>query len=254
MGNLQSDHQDSRFKLDKPYTLTKGKEGYVVLLGNELSLATSDDEETVGRKLSHMEDTFSSLGFHVMAPFQNVHKATFTKEEFKRICLMHFDRDMLQHLSGYSSFFVHYCGLGNEHGIVTKDGSCIQYVEIIKSVVTHTNGKPTVFIFDCVVSSSSFAVEGTIRYLKDKLQDLPPNVFIFFNFQNYCFNQPGLFTKDLSITIEEFSNFLSFPDITIISAQRSNLIGEVSGQSYITFNTMTAELIFNKGMYMYSII
>ena len=104
-----------------------------------------------------------------MAPFlshsSDEAQTTFNKEDFKRLCLLHFDNDMLQNLGQYSSYF--FCGFDNENGVLTSDRQCLQYSTIVKNIINYTKPSniPTVLVFDCNYSTVNI---NTIKRLLEE--------------------------------------------------------------------------------------
>ena len=212
------------------YEIIKDREGYAVILGNEMSAV--DTEETVGQRLLSVEKALNSCRFHAMAvPFlsrtdKDKVNATFSKEDFKRVCLMHFDRDMLNNLSGYSSHLFYYCGQCNEQGIITKDGDNLTYSEVTNSILQHSqnSGKPIVLVFDCNFGRPVTDIDNLVSTIKSNIS-LHENVLICFVFQyNTVSTPPGIFTKELGPAIQMFSNHLPLTDIITIAALKAKLM------------------------------
>ena len=265
MGNSQPSHQTVspdlfQNKLCRKYSLAKSREGYALILGNELETVT--DEHNVGIRLVAIEETFRSYQIHVMTPFlnrsKNTPRATFSKEDFKRICMMHFDRDMLSDLAKYSSYFFYYCGLCSEEGVVTKDKDILTYSDIIKSITNYSqsSGKPIIFVFDCNYQQGPpLNIEHIIGTLKNDLGTLPLNTLICFSVQasssvhqNY---PPGMFTVELAQIIKEFHHLLPFTDMVALAGTKTTLRCLTSEgsvfQGPVLSDTLTAQFMFVPG-------
>lgn len=233
------------------YEVLKDREGYGVILGNEMGTQT---EDTIGQRLASAEKALSSCRVHAMAPFLNrggseKPNAAFSKEDFKRVCLMHFDKDMLRNLSGYSSHFFYHCGLCNENGVLTKEGDSIPYSEIINSILSQSeaSGKPVIFIFDCNFTSElTFDLTDLMASIKNDLSPFHDNVLICFVSQSCISNvPPGIFTRELGESIQMFSNHLPLTDILTVAGLKAKLrvasISERLIQGPAVLSTLSAQ-------------
>lgn len=266
MGNSQPSYQTFspdliQDKLCRKYDLAKSREGYALILGNELETVT--EEHNIGIRLVFIEEAFKSCQIHVMTPFlnrsKNTPRAAFSKEDFKRICMMHFDRDMLSDLTKYSSYFFYYCGLCNEEGVVTKDKDCLTYSYIIKTISNYSqsSGKPIIFVFDCNHQQGPpLNIEHIIGTLKNDLGTLPLNTLICFSVQDsnsvHQNNPPGVFTVELAQTIKEYHHILPFTDMVALAGTKTTLrcfsSSEGSGfQGPVLSDTFTAQFMFAPG-------
>jgi hypothetical protein len=207
------------------YQLTAGKESYAVVLGNEIKSAQPSNG-TVGRKLEIVEKILQSCKVKVMVPFLSRGtdvQANFNKEDFDRICLMHFDQDMLRNLDMYSSFFIYYHGPANEKGIITNDGYTFTINDMVSTVSKHSMncGKPIVFIFDLMLFPNQ--PSGDIKLIKNFTDcDKSPlnNTLIFVTYQ---YHSAGMFTMEFPRTLQQFHCLLPISDILAIVAVKTKL-------------------------------
>ena len=254
MGNSQSNTSLQELKGKTYEELSKESKGYAVLLGNEPQDSSRRDEG-VGTRLGYFEESLTSLGkLEVMTPFvsnnasNNTKTAGFTKEQFQRVCVMHFDTDMLSHLSKYSSYFILYSGRSNSDGVLTKNDQCVLFHEIISSICSRSagHGKPTIFIFDCVFDPEATPtdVRVVMETLTDKLHPLPNDTLVCMTSQTGLSEEsPASFTLELAQVYEEFSSILSLPSLLVMAGLRVGLGSKDIVQRPIMWNTLTDELM-----------
>ena len=266
MGNSQStdDQLMGQSRLSKKYHLTKKKEGYAVLVGSDWNMSISESgrpESRVGRNLSKMEKALKTCHIETLAPFlshsSDEAQTTFNKEDFKRLCLLHFDNDMLRNLGQYSSYFFYFCGFGNENGVLTSDKQCLQYSTIVKNIINYTkpSNKPTVLVFDCNYHNDSTVNINTIkRLLEEEMRTELENTLVCFSF--LCIesgNQTGLFTAELASVLEQFHHLLPLPDLIEMAGSKTQLQvnNSIEGfQGPECINQLTAQFMLVQGMYI----
>ena len=267
MGNSQStdDQLMGQSRLSKKYHLTKKKEGYAVLVGSDWNMSISESgrpDSRVGRNLSKMEKALKTCHIETLAPFlshsSDEAQTTFNKEDFKRLCLLHFDNDMLRNLGLYSSYFFYFCGFGNENGVLTSDKQCLQYSTIVKNIINYTkpSNKPTVLVFDCNYHNDSTVNINTIKRLfEEEMGTELENTLVCFSF--LCIesgNQTGLFTAELARVLEQFHHLLPLPDLIEMAGSKTQLQvnNSIEGfQGPECINQLTAQFMLVQGMYMY---
>ncbi|XP_019856987.1 PREDICTED: uncharacterized protein LOC109585374 [Amphimedon queenslandica] len=250
MGNSHSSQEDDL--KTKYQELSKEKKGYAILLGNE-PLDLTRKEETVGARLSYLEESLTDVGvIEVMTPFMtqggssDTRTAGFTKDQFQRVLLMHFDADMLRNLSRYSCYCAIYSGRGSQEGILTKSNQVVPFVEIISSICHHSSGhgKPTIFIFDCLFETTpppNIAV--VMDTLMEKLHPLPNDVLICLTGQTARPDEvPGVFTLEFAQIYEEFSHCLTLPALLVMAGLKVCLTSSHIVQRPVIWTTLTDEL------------
>ena len=250
MGNSQSRQED---ELKTKYQeLSKEKKGYAILLGNE-PLDSTRKEETIGVRLSYLEESLTSVGvIEVMTPFMSqggntdIRTAGFTKEQFQRVLLMHFDADMLTNLSRYSCYCAIYSGRSSQEGILTKSDQVVPFSEIISSICHHSSGhgKPTIFIFDCLFETAPPPnISVVMDTLMEKLHPLPNDVLVCLAGQTARPDEaPGSFTLEFVQIYEEFSHCLSVPALLVMTGLKVCVASSCIIQRPVIWNTLTDEL------------
>lgn len=251
MGNSHSTQEDE-LKI-KYQELSKEKKGYAILLGNE-PLDSTKKEETVGTRLSYLEESLTAVGvIEVMTPFMtqggssDTRTAGFTKDQFQRVLLMHFDADMLRNLSRYSCYCAIYCGCVSQDGVLTKSNQVIPFVEIISSICYHSSGhgKPTIFIFDCLFETTTPPnIAVVMDTLMENLHPLPNDVLVCLTGQTARPDEPpGVFTLEFAQIYEEFSHYLTLPALLLMTGLKVSLTsGSHIVQRPAIWNTLTDEL------------
>ena len=232
MGNSQclvypTEGDESRFT--RCYKLSGGKEGFAVLVGNGDS--SSNDA------LSSMDSALKkNCHIDTQAPFlsstNNKTMPAFSKENFDRLCALIFQEDMIQSLGQYYSYFYHFCGNGDETGMLTTDDQCIPYVTIVKKVLEHTthSSKPTVFIFEChCPESSQFRIESIASSFTDQLGPETSDTVICFTFLSTTAGSggddcpAGPFTAELANAIRQYSHLFSLTDLIDLAGSRAQI-------------------------------
>lgn len=229
MGSSQSSLTDREGWLYRKHSISKGKEGYGVIVIN------GTDSENA----SKMKESLKSCHIEVL-PIPS------TKQSYDHLCRTLCANDMVKNLSRYSSYFFHFCGVADERGVVTSEGLNIPYHDIVNQFlpyITHSN-KPVVFLFDGQYVTDIKARDILHVLVNNIRQPLLSNTLICVATSDE--RQPcGLFTKELSSLLKPYRH-LCFSDLIVMAGDKMKL---ASGEAdYCICNNLTGQLILLPGI------
>ena len=146
-----SERDGSQHEIVRRYPLVDpAKIGYAMLLGSDHLVNDDSHLQSVTVDLTEMDKSLRSCGIHVSSLSQvNNHIVKFDRAVYGSA--MTNVRSMAEHQLDYGFFLFYYSGHGSHHGILTADGDCIQYSEIVRDfgLILSSSGMPRVFVFDC---------------------------------------------------------------------------------------------------------
>ena len=255
LGSLESERSTGS------YDLTRGKKGYAVLVGSDWFMnAENPSDSSVFGSLSSMDKALcKTCHLETLAPYlsdtREGNRTVLVKENFDRLCSMHFDKDSVRSLARYSSYLYYYCGFGNETGMLTTDRQCIPYASIFHSVLQQakSSGKPMIFVFDChFYEYQVIDIKNIVKMFVDKIMGLElADTLVCFTFSavgpDTC--PPGVFTFELAHAIQQYSHLLSLTELIDLAGSRAKFKTRGILQGPLCVDYLTAQFMLVEGKY-----
>ena len=246
MGSGQSSLRSRENWLSRKYDISRGKEGYGVLMVSEAD-SLGQNYVAVSKNALKIQEAYRSCHVEVLSlPFLDAPHPV-AKQHYDHLCRTLCDGDMVKNLSRYCSYFFHFCGLANERGVVTSEGLNIPYHDIINKFlpyISHSN-KPVVFIFDGHYDTEVRARDILQMLVRNIRQSLNTLICVATSLRYEKHQHDGVFTRELSSLLKPYRH-LSFSDLIVMAGDKMKL---TNGDSdYCICSNLTAQLILLPGM------